>query len=101
MKKIAFNKLGDFLCIVCGEQRVKRFSQKCTSCKSLGGGDAKKYEGLAVLKRVPSARLITGDGAEVFVDKNGKEVTDHGYDLENDPRGWKRTGTQKPKRTII
>lgn len=90
-----------FICMTCGKNKVKRFTKKCEECALLSAGDAKQYEGLSVLNRQPFARIVTDEGAEVYVDKNGKEVADHGYDLEKDPRGWKKTGTQRSKRTII
>ena len=52
-------------------------------------------------KRLPAAVIKDDKGNEIVVDKFGKEVKDHGYDLKNDPRGWKTSGAQKAKRTII
>lgn len=89
-----------FICMTCGINKVKRFTKLCENC-SEKVRESSNYDNSGVGKRVPTARIVTEEGVEVFVDKNGREVTDHGYDLENDPRGWKRTGTQKPKRTII
>jgi hypothetical protein len=52
-----------------------------------------------IIKRVPAA-VIEVEGKKIFVDKFGKEVKDHGYNLDKDPRGWMRN-KKKKKVTII
>ena len=99
MKKITFNKVEDGnKCLVCGKNKVRRWNDTCQDCKK---NNRIKKTGAAIGKRMPAAVIKTDDGREIFVDKFGKEVKEHNYDLKNDPRGYKATGRGKKTTTII
>ncbi|HDY90311.1 MAG TPA: hypothetical protein ENH82_19600 [bacterium] len=52
-------------------------------------------------RRMPAAVITTKDGRKIYVDKFGKEIKNHGYDLDNDPRGFKTTGRGKSNVKVI
>lgn len=101
MREISFNKKEDTVfCIKCKVSKVpvRSWDRPCKSCRTK---IKKKGANLKIGKRQPAAVLKTETGAQVFVDKFGNEVKDHGYDLEKDPRGWEKTGQLKKKGTLI
>lgn len=103
MKKVTFNKLGQkAICMFCRVNKVplERYNQRCEECKTKVKSENVESGGVTVGKRMPAAVIETQDGEKIFVDKFGKEVKDHGYDLNNDPRGYNRNGRTKNK-TII
>lgn len=101
MRTISFNKKEEMVvCLFCGVSKVplRKRSLRCVDCKSQ---KIKSEKIVVVTKRTPSAVITTENGEKVFVDEHGKEVTDHPYDLKNDPRGYKATGQAPKERTII
>lgn len=104
MQKISFNKLGkEAICLFCKENKVplKDWNKRCGSCKAKQEAIDQKEQEVIIGKRQPAAIIKTEDGRQVYVDKFGKEVENPGYDLKNDPRGFKYTGTTKDRKTII
>lgn len=102
MRKISFNKKKNVpLCITCkkNEVSIEKWDRPCADCKQKK--EAVKSEGPIIGSRPPAAVLETEDGVKVFVDKNGKETKNPGYDLQRDPRGWKYNGRAVKKSTII
>lgn len=102
MRTISFNKQG-IKCPKCGQNPVARWNQLCEDCQKVQGAPSKTVgEKLnSVGKRVPAAVLQNEKGERIFVDKFGNEVKNHGYNLDDDPRGYHTTGTVKNKPTII
>lgn len=104
MKSITFNKKEDtVLCIQCKRNAVssRRWDKPCDECRSKNKNKKVKSVEMGIGKRFPAAVWENEDGDQIFVDKFGKPVDDHGYDLANDPRGYKKTGTVKSKKEII
>lgn len=104
MKQITFNKKEDtVLCIICKRNAVssKRWNKPCEDCKAKEKKKKTEKHDLGVGQRLPAAVWENEDGDQIFVDKFGKPVKEHGYNLENDPRGHGRTGTTKKKKEII
>jgi len=97
MRTISFNK-QNHTCLYCKKNKVRRWNDKCESCKKKRTQNRRL--GAIVANRQPAAVIKTDDGREIFVDKFGKEVKDHNYDLKNDPRGYKTTGRSRTN-TII
>jgi len=99
MRKISFNKIEEMVvCRICRTTKVPKIKAmiKCENCKSKRTVDA----GIGISNRQPAAIIQTESGEKVFVDAHGKEVEGHGYDLKNDPKGYKKQGLIK-ERTII
>lgn len=105
MRGISFNKQEDtVLCIKCRVHRVpaRKWDTPCEVCKGEEEDQQiKAGKDVSVGKRMPAAVIKTEDGREIVVDKFGKEVSDHGYDLKNDPKGWKKVGRIKNTKIII
>lgn len=100
MKTISFHK-QHFKCPKCGDNEVDRWDKLCGKCKTDTQAKVSTDKLPAIGRRMPAAVIQTDDGREIFVDKHGKEVKNHGYDLQRDPRGWERNGRLGPKRKII
>lgn len=99
MKKITFNKAQNVtLCIVCKKNRVpmNRWQIPCKKCRR----KAKSQQNVRIGKKIPAA-VVEQNGKRIFVDKFGKEVKDHGYDLDRDPRGNIPAGKVKSNSIII
>lgn len=100
MRTITFNK-HKILCLTCRKNPVKRYTQSCDDCKKKRSEQSFNPE-VVIARKQPAAVVTTEDGATVFVDKHGRQVKDHGYDLENDPRGYVRSGQiAKKTKTIL
>ncbi len=100
MRMPTFNK-AVFKCPKCGNNEVDRWDKLCKECKDKTLEPIKTTDQATVGRRMPAAIIETEDGQKVFVDKNGKEVKNHGYNLDQDPRGWERNGRMPKKRKII
>lgn len=103
MHKVTWNKKEETsVCLFCKENRVpiKKWNKPCEDCKSKQK-KTKTSVDLGIGKRQPAAVWENEDGDKIVVDKFGVPVEDHGYDLDNDPRGHKTTGTSKGKKEII
>ena len=103
MRTVSFHKdEKTAFCLFCKRNKVaqKLWNRPCDTCKGNRKKKIAKAE-VTIGKRQPAA-VITGEGGrKIFVDKFGVPVEDHGYDLDNDPRGWKTTGTLPEKLDII
>lgn len=103
MRMPTFNKLEKYdkkvLCGFCGESLVllKDWNKRCDKCRTQKDiGDRKSN--IIIAKSKPAAVIeLEGTDQKVFVDKNGKEVDNPGYDLNNDPRGYKYTNGSSTK----
>lgn len=94
------------VCMFCHKNKVpiEDWNKRCEECRKKQAIKDKEEEARMIMtgKRLPAAVLEVGaEKQEVFVDKFGKEVDNPGYDLKNDPRGWKYTGKIKQNRTMI
>lgn len=109
MRDLTVNSSGKqitAICLFCGKNEIpiEDWNKRCGLCRA---EQAKKDEiekqqiDMGIGKRLPAARIVTDDGKEVWVDKFGREVDNPGYDLQNDPRGWQKTGTAPKEKTII
>lgn len=94
---------NSFICLFCNETNVEQrdWNKRCVKCREKQREKDVHEMQIIVGKSLPAARLVTEDGQEIWVDKFGREVTNPGYDIENDPRGWKYTGTEGKKRDTI
>lgn len=104
MHKTSFNKIDKTaICLFCKVNKVELidWNKRCNSCKAEQKEIDKKEQDLIIGKRLPAAIIKTDDGRDVYVDKFGREVDNPGYNLKNDPRGWKYTGKVKDKKIII
>ena len=104
MMKITFNKLVDSAtCMFCHTNKVplKDWNKRCSDCKKLQQTKDEEEQRVNVKSRQPAAIITTEGGEKIFVDKFGKEVKNPGYDLQNDARGFKYTGTAPKQRTFI
>lgn len=119
MRKVTFNKAGARIltvdplgrqkmavCLFCKKNEVplSDWNKRCDSCRAKQAKHdeaEKKRIDSGVAKRQPAAVLELENGQKVFVDKFGREVDNPGYDLKNDPRGWRKTGNLPPPRSII
>lgn len=103
MRTITFNKVATiYKCAHCGKNDVEKWNKLCPECASKKQEQLKKLDLKPLGKRQPAAVFEhTENGNKVFVDKNGREVKDHGYNLEVDPRGWIRNGKQTKKAAMI
>ena len=104
MRKTSFNKLDKTTCSFCNVTEIpaSRWNLRCDDCKmKLGRERIKNKPTVRVGRRMPAAVVTEADGRQVFVDKHGKEVKDHGYNIEDDPHGWKATGKLKQRPTLI
>jgi hypothetical protein len=102
MRMPTFNKAEPTaICIKCKKNTVARSKalRPCSEC--LKKNSPTTEVGIAIGHRDPAAVIEPVTGAEVFVDKFGKEVKNPGYDLKNDPRGWGFTGKHQGKRVVI
>lgn len=90
------------ICLYCKKEKVpvNKWNLRCKKCK-LEGVKPVKDLFLKIGKKQPIAVVKDKEGNEVYLDKEGKQVDNPGYDLKNDPRGWEFTGTKKPERTRI
>ena len=103
MRNPTFNKLVETaLCITCKINPVPLSNalRPCDSCRKKKA-KTKAQTTLRMGQREPSAIIETDNGTKVFVDKTGKEVSNPGYDLTNDPRGHRFTGTVGRERKRI
>lgn len=102
MRKITFNKLGA-ICLFCKKNKVpiEKWNRPCESCKKKRSKAKGTKIDIMIGKRMPAAVLENDKGQKVFVDKHGVPVKDHGYDLENDPRGTNVSGKGKKYKKII
>lgn len=91
------------ICLFCKDTEVliADWNKRCPKCKEKQTSKDEQEKKITVGKRMPAARIVTKDGKEVWVDKFGEPVDSPGYDLKNDPRGWKKTGTQPNIREVI
>lgn len=78
---------------------LKRWNKRCDECKEKGV--TKKKSEVEIGQAQPAAVLTDKRGKQVFVDKFGKVVDNPGYDLNNDPRGWKYNGKEKKDQTMV
>lgn len=92
------------LCLTCRKNPVPvgRWNLPCEECRAKKADDHEKKD-ISIHQRQPAAVIKPDDteNTNIFVDKHGKEVRNPGYDLENDPRGWKFTGKKPIRGTII
>ena len=101
MKMISFNKKEEMVvCLFCNTNKVplKKRTLRCADCKAKATDDSNT---IVVSERKPAAVIETPNGDKVFVDVHGKEVTNHPYDLKNDPRGDKVAGLAPKERKIF
>lgn len=91
------------LCLFCHKNKVpmRDWNKRCPSCKAEQKKKDEEEQRILIGKREPAAVIKPEEGGEVFVDKFGKEVDNPGYDLVNDPRGWKYTGAKRRERQVI
>ena len=93
-------------CLFCHERPVPmdRWNLRCDECRRIQKEkDEAEKRNIAFHNRQPAA-VIRPDGTQnttVFVDKFGVEVPNHGYNLDQDPHGWKKNGKQGAERTMI
>lgn len=101
MRTISWHKQGA-LCIQCKKNKVPlgKSLRPCEECRKSKSRTSSPGD-VAVSQGEPAAIVETDEGQKIFVDKFGKEVPNPGYDLKNDPRGWRHTGKLKDKPTII
>lgn len=94
-----FNKLEKkVLCGFCGQSLVlmKDWNKRCAECKV--EKEVERHNDIVMKKGDPAAVItIDGTSQKVFVDKNGNEVDNPGYDLNNDPRGYKYTNGESTR----
>lgn len=100
MRTISFHK-AEFVCQTCRVNRVKRWNQKCDSCKSKEKFDDSETRMPGVAHQQPAAVLEGENGEKVFVDKLGNKVDNPGYQLDVDPRGYRYTGSKGKDKTFI
>lgn len=103
MRMPTFNKKEETsICLFCKSNRVpiKKWNKPCEDCKKKREKKNTRSE-VQIGKRQPAAVWEDPDGNRIFVDKFGKPVQDHGYDLDGDPRGYKTTGKMPPKKDFI
>ena len=103
MRMPTFNKQEETsICLFCKKNRVsiKKWNKPCDECKETLK-KKKTRGGFQITKRQPAAVWEDDDGNRTFVDKFGKPVQDHGYDLDNDLDGRKTTGRGQNKKEII
>lgn len=113
MKKLLVNHqrkgFNQALCLFCNETEVlqKDWAKRCKNCKAkqrLIDEQEINAINMGIIKRQPAAIIDVLDkeehstGEQVYVDKFGREVDNPGYDLKNDPRGWKTTGALKKEK---
>lgn len=94
-------------CLFCNDPAhqvpIQRWNMRCAECKKIQTKKDEEEQRLSIQSRDPAA-IIHPDGTEkteVFVDKFGKETKNPGYNLKEDPRGWKFTGTQPHPAVMI
>jgi hypothetical protein len=113
MRSLTVNLSGRQAMSVCcfcnkSEVPVEKWNMRCPECKAKQvAQDAieKKQIEMGIGKREPAAIIepeVDGKptGQKVFVDKFGTEVENPGYDLENDPRGWRYSGARPKERSV-
>lgn len=92
-------------CLFCKKNKVlmRDWNKRCAECKAQIRAEEEKAEiQMGIKHRMPAAVITTEKGHRVFVDKFGEELDNPGYDLENDPRGYKHTGAlPKDKPTMV
>lgn len=91
------------VCLFCHKNKVplQDWNRRCKECKALQKDKDEQEKRVILGSRMPAAVIKTDNGEEIFVDKFGDPVENPGYDLKNDPRGWKHTGKLPKERTII
>lgn len=101
MRTISFHKNTEAICNICHKNPVP-LGKALRPCKECLAKEKTTTEGSEVIigTRQPAA-VIDANGKKVFVDKFGKEVEGHGYDLTNDPRGYNKTKTSKKTRQVV
>lgn len=104
MKMSSFNKKDDtVLCMYCKRNRVssRDWKKPCEKCKLKLKKKKSRAVDLGAGNRLPAAVWKDEEGNEIVVDKFGKPIQDHGYDFENDPRGYKKAGKKGNRKDII
>jgi len=117
MRSITFNKYekriltvdgsgkqSTAVCLFCNvtEIPIEDWNKRCSSCKEKQKKlDKKEIIDAGIGKRQPAAIIETEAKQKIFVDKFGRETDNPGYDIVNDPRGWKFTGNLPPSKEII
>lgn len=99
MRTISFHKAGTSAkCLYCKKNDVpaERWNRRCDECKARSVSQVGN-SGVVLGSRQPAAVIETEGGQRVFVDKFGKEVKNHGYDLDKDPRGYQRNNMVNKK----
>lgn len=97
----AGGRMAVSICLFCKKNEVpmSRWNRRCDECRQKQAQkdeNEKKQIDMGIGKRIPAAVItIDNTGQKVFVDKFGREIENPGYDLENDPRGWRHTKTIK------
>lgn len=102
MRMPTFNKKEETAtCLFCKTNPVpmKDWNKRCPTCKETQVKKDKDEARVNIQSRQPAAVITIENGQKVFVDKFGNEVPNPGYDLQNDPRGYKHTGTKTPGNT--
>jgi hypothetical protein len=105
MRMPTYNKLGYVKCLACktADVPMEKWNIPCADClqkRKVIRKDEKAN--VHIGRRLPFAAVkLDESGKMIFVDKYGKEVHDHGYDLEHDPRGYQKTGTAPKKIEVI
>lgn len=102
MRGITFNKQNlRGICIFCKKNTVPlgHHMERCEECKKKktapisASFTISEKEPIAVVEHIESQ-------SKMFVDDKGNILNNHGYDLENDPRGWQRNKRVRT-RTLI
>ena len=103
--------LSSSVCLFCNktEVHISDWNKRCPKCKEEQRlKDEEEKRAIGIRKRKPAAIIDVlykngiPTGQKVYVDKFGEEVENPGYDLKNDPRGYKKTGIGvNPRKTII
>lgn len=109
LRQITVNDAGGLavsICLFCKKNEVpmEKWNRRCDECKVKQAAKdeiEKQQIDVGIGRRIPAAVItIEKNGQKVFVDKFGREIDNPGYDLNNDPRGWKHTGAIKDKTFI-
>jgi len=100
------------ICLFCKETEIdiKDWNKRCPKCREKQRVEDEKEMAqidMGIGKRLPAAVIEVLDsegnptGQKVVVDKFGREVEDHKYDLKNDPRGSNVSGIKRSEKEII
>lgn len=90
------------VCLYCNKNPVPlaKWNRRCDECRAKVEEKTSTIE-VNIGHPQPAAVLEDDNGNKIFVDKFGNKLDNTGYDLENDPRGYKFTGLQPEKLDIL